>query len=190
LAPIGIAGTRTRAAFFIANTLDQLAAAVTVDNACLLADPQRLFPQIAHAESAARLRQMRAANPGRTRFENGGTDDNTIQNATVVFLEGFPVENEDESAVQIGQSTHARLLDPTGQHLAQSQRIHVAQLIVAGAENGPGVVSDDVLQAGYRHDHFAKKKFEADENPDAVQSVRNAFDEPYCSYLFQGSIAV
>jgi hypothetical protein len=132
---------------------------------------------------------MRAANPGRTRFENGGTDDNAIQNATVIFLEGFPVENGDESPVQMGQSTHARLLDPTGKRLAQSQRIHVAQLIVAGAENGPGVVSDDALQAGYRHDHFAKKKFKADEHPAAVQNVRNAFDEQYCGYVFQGGIA-
>ncbi len=85
-------------------------------------------------------------NPGRTRFENDGTDDNAIQHATVIFLEGFPVENADDSPVHMGQSTHARLLDPTGQHIAQSQRIHVAQLIVAGAENGPGVVSDDTLQ--------------------------------------------
>ena len=127
---IGTAGTRTRAEFFIVNTLDQLAAAVTVDARCWLACyPQRLFPQIALAERAARLRQMRAANPGRTRFENGGTDDNAIQNATVIFLECFPVENGNESAVQMGQSTHARLFDATGQHLAQSQRIHVAQVI-------------------------------------------------------------
>ena len=50
---IGTAGTRTRAEFFIVNTLDQLAAAVTVDDAGLLATPQRLFPQIALAERVA-----------------------------------------------------------------------------------------------------------------------------------------
>ncbi len=118
------------------------------------------------------------------------TDDNTIQNKTLIFLEGFPVENGDDSAAQMGQSTQRRLLYPTGQHLAQSQRIHVAQLIVADAENGPGVVSDDALQAGYCHDIFAEKKFKADEHPDAVQNVRSAFDEQYCSCVFQVGIAV
>jgi hypothetical protein len=38
-------------------------------------------------------------------------------------------------------------------------------------------------QAGYHHAHFVKKKFKAREHPDAVQNVRNAFDEQYCCTL-------